>query len=196
MFDVTGVNIRTSEATLSGADFFGQFGDIKRIRFIYRQTSQPGESKFTGKCVVFYQSYVELDPNEVIEVLNGRMVDQRMIRVKLSSRSKKSNYKNYNQLGHQYYPPVQYYDHRHTQPQALHPHYRNQYNQYPSHAHHQHHPAHRPHRSMHHQFGFDSHLKRQAYYEERYGFGFNKNDYRYEVDRYKQSRAYPVQTYH
>merc|ERR1719471_2313801 len=61
VFEVTGVNIRTSEATLSSAHLFGQFGDIKRIRFVYRQTSNPAEAKFTGKCMVFFQSYVNLE---------------------------------------------------------------------------------------------------------------------------------------
>eukprot|EP00492_Amphilonche_elongata_P005575 TRINITY_DN855_c0_g1_i2.p1 TRINITY_DN855_c0_g1~~TRINITY_DN855_c0_g1_i2.p1 ORF type:complete len:180 (-),score=14.26 TRINITY_DN855_c0_g1_i2:96-635(-) len=114
VFLVEDVNIRTSEATLSSTDLFGQFGDIKRIRFLYRQNagSQNSDSTFTGKCLVHYQSYVDLDPMAVILMLDGCVVDGHTIRVQISSKSKKQHYQDYNQQRQHHYNR-NYYDQRH-----------------------------------------------------------------------------------
>jgi len=82
IFNVCDVSVRTTEAKLSSEELFGQFGPIKRVKFHYHK------NEFTGRCSVFYWSFVELDPYEVVQQLSQCLVDNSYIKVHISHKSK------------------------------------------------------------------------------------------------------------
>jgi len=83
IFEVKDMNIKTTEATIRA--LFSKFGNIKRIRNTHEKVHQPrgGFVKVFNGAKVYFHSDAELDVEEVVSELNGKVIDGHAITVSI-----------------------------------------------------------------------------------------------------------------